>query len=172
MCSWKRGTNSGQKLIAMTRLFSTSLQTSDILRWWDVLTHGDYFNPLEVTPLFSYNIKNIESCHKERYAHCTPSPQKWPSLHKIYAICWNEWKIMYHIFPIFSFSVIVVNDVTIRLQNKIVHKWPNLQERCGLIWQWYFSSWVFFRATLSFRDIINFIYDFFHHLQVFTDQLW
>jgi len=56
----------------------------------------------------------------------SPSHEKWPSLHKRCAMCWNEWKIIFQIFPIFSFWVIVVRDVTIRLQKIFVHKWPNL----------------------------------------------
>ena len=30
---------------------------------------------------------------------------------------------------------------------------PNLHERCGLIWQWFFSSWVFFCANFIFWDM-------------------
>ena len=41
-------------------------------------------------------------------------------------------------------------------KKNVVQKLPNLQERCGLIRQWLSSSWVFFCATLSFRDIVDF----------------
>ena len=42
----------------------------------------------------------IWPCHREGYAGPLP-PQKWPSLLKRCAMCWNKWKIM---FPIFNFS--------------------------------------------------------------------
>ena len=35
-------------------------------------------------------------------------PQKWPSLHKRCAMCWNDRKSIIQIFPIFSFRVIGV----------------------------------------------------------------
>ena len=49
----------------------------------------------------------------------SPSHEKWPSLHKRCVMCWNEWKIMYRIFPIFNFWVIVARELTIRLQKKL-----------------------------------------------------
>ena len=40
----------------------------------------------------------------------------------------------------------------------IVQEWSNLQERCALIYQWFFSLWVFFCATFSFLDIVDFVH--------------
>ena len=60
------------KRIAMTSLFCTRFKghpDQRQLHRWDVLTHGDYFTSLEVTPFFFSNIKNMEPCHKEGYAH-------------------------------------------------------------------------------------------------------
>ena len=44
-------------------------------------------------------------CLQDGYADPRPI-QKWPSLHKRREICWIAWKIIFQIYPIFSFWVI------------------------------------------------------------------
>ena len=90
-----------------------------------------------------------------------PPPQKWPYLHEIcecWMECWVEWKIIHHIFPIFEWLIVftIYGDTQSEPPTKIkvVYKWPNLQETCSLLWQWFFSSWVFFCATFSFWDMV------------------
>ena len=41
-------------------------------------------------------------------------------------------------------------------KKKVVQKWPNLQERCGLLWKLYFSSWFFFFVTFNFWKTVDF----------------
>ena len=57
-------------------------------------------------------------CHKEGCVNL-PHPQNWSSLQKRCAMCWNEWKIVSQIFPIFSFWSIVAKEVTKDAQKKI-----------------------------------------------------
>ena len=58
------------------------------------------------------------------------------------------WKINFSIF-IFWVMADCVNNLPIK--KRVVQKWPNLQERCGLLYKWFFSSWVFFVRLLVLR---------------------
>ena len=62
-------------------------------------------------------------------------------------------------FKFLAFEIWSVKGVTIRLQKKVVLKWPNLQNRCGFIRKRYFNSRVFFCATFSFGDMVDFVFN-------------
>ena len=80
-------------------------------------------------------------------------------------MCWNEWKTISQIFPIFNFWVIGVQNVTKDAQkSKIFFK--SLQERFELIRQWFFAQMIFC-TILSFWDIVDFIDNFVHNFLVF-----
>ena len=58
---------------------------------------------------------------------------------------------------------------------KVFQKWPSLQGSCGLIWQWLFSSWIFFVRLLVFgiQVILSmFVYKFQVFLPTKYGQKW
>ena len=61
-----------------------------------------------------------------------PSPLKWPSLPKRCAMCWNERKIIYQIFPIFSFWVIGHQRATHFAKTKLFKS----RQACREYWDW------------------------------------
>ena len=70
----------------------------------------------------------------------------------------------YQILPNFSFWIMTDCIYNLRWdtkwatdQKKVFQKWSNLQKRCALLWQWFFSSWVFF-CRLSVIEIWSILY--------------
>ena len=100
----------------------------------------------------------LRPCHKEGYAPPPPPPpsfQKWQSLHKRWGMYWIEWKIIFQIFPIFSFWVIG------RLStNPFGHKKKLFKsgQICREDWNWpdnyFLHGWFFFYEILSYWDIV------------------
>ena len=83
-------------------------------------------------------------------------------------MCWNEWKIIFPIFPIFSFWVIGAKEVTRDAQKKIFKSGQIYKnDRDWSDNDFFFISIVFFCATLSFWDIVNFSNDCVNIFQVF-----
>ena len=79
------------------------------------------------------------------------SLQKWSSLHKRCAMCWNEWKNISQIHPIFSFELLASKKYKkMRKELNFLQKRLNSQERYRLMWQWLFSYIVFFLQLLLF----------------------
>ena len=62
-----------------------------------------------------------------------PSSQFWSHFNRRCAMCWIELKVN---FPIFIFWVIVefvyVITIQISTKKKVLQKWSNLHERCGM----------------------------------------
>ena len=86
-----------------------------------------------------------------------PPPQKWPYLHERCSLCWTEWKINFPIFDFLSygclylqFSANTLISKCVTDQNKFLHKWPKLHERCAMCW----SEWKINFAIFSSEDMI------------------
>ena len=67
----------------------------------------------------------------------------------------NRMKNQFSDFCILSYGFMylqftVTHRVCQRPQKNVVQKWPNLQERCALLWKWFFSSWVLFMCDFWF----------------------
>ena len=51
----------------------------------------------------------------------------------------------------------VTHQVCHRPEKKFIQKWSKSHVRCALLWPWFISSWVFFCATFSFWDMVDFV---------------
>ena len=83
----------------------------------------------------------------------------WGHFYDRYAQCWMEWKINLAIFIFWTMAECIYNLYTkkqpIKIK-KVVRKCSTLQERCGMLWKLFYSYSVFFCATFSFWDNVDF----------------